>query len=68
MEKKSIAEKYIGMEKRRAQNEAEADNLIFRLIMADGEEFLPFPKEDERRTDRICVEIERNKVVKATIA
>lgn len=57
---------FIGMGKRRAQNEAEARNLIFRLVSVDGEKVLGYP-EDDPREDRVCVEIENDKVSKATI-
>jgi len=56
---------FIGMTKKRAQDVAELENLIFRLISIDGDPFLSYP-EDER-TDRVCVEIEDGKVSKATI-
>jgi hypothetical protein len=56
---------YVGMGKRQAQNKSEIDNLIFRLIRVDAEDFLSYP--DDVRDDRICVEIDDNKVTKATI-
>jgi hypothetical protein len=56
---------YIGMGKRQAQNKSELDNLIFRLIRVDAEHFLSYP--DDVRDDRLCVEIDDNKVTKATI-
>lgn len=59
------AEDFVGMTKKGAQNKAEADNLIFRLVKLDGEDYLGVP--DDERLDRICVEIENGKVVKATI-
>lgn len=65
----SKAEDFVGMSKKGAQNKAEAENLIFRLISVDGVSFLKYPTEldppEEPRTDRICVEIENSKVVKA---
>ena len=57
---------YIGQTKKGAQNKAEAENFIFRLISIDGEEFLPYPTDGER-TDRICVEIVGGKVTKAIV-
>lgn len=57
---------FVGMGKRRAQNEAESRNLIFRLVSVDGEKILGYP-EDDPRDDRVCVEIENDKVCKATI-
>lgn len=56
---------YLGLTKKGAQNKAEAENLIFRLIKIDGEEFLPYPTDE--RTDRICIEIEDGKVVTASV-
>ena len=56
---------YVGMGKRQAQNKSEFDNLIFRLIRVDAETFLSYP--DDVRDDRLCVEIDDNKVTKATI-
>jgi len=55
---------FVGMSKKRAQDVAELKNMLFRLISVDGVPFLSYP-EDER-TDRVCVEIENSKVVKAT--
>lgn len=59
------ANDFIGLSKKRAQDLAEAKYMIFRLISVDGEAFLPYP--DDKRDDRICCEIEKSKVVKATI-
>ena len=61
----SKSSEYIGMGKRQAQNRAELDNFIFRLIRVDGESFLPYP--DDTRNDRLCVEIDGGKVTKAVI-
>lgn len=61
----AISRDYIGQTKKGAQNKAEAENLIFRLISVDGEQYLPYP--DDARTDRICVEVTNGKVSKATI-
>jgi hypothetical protein len=61
----SEAKDFEGLTKKGAQNKAEAENLIFRLIKVDGAEFLAYP--EDTRTDRICIEIEGGKVVKATI-
>jgi hypothetical protein len=58
-------EKFLGLPKKDAQNLAERQNLIFRLISVDGEPFLPYP--EDTRDDRICVEIEKNKVAKVTV-
>lgn len=59
------AEDFVGLTKKGAQNKAESDNLIFRLVKLDGEDYLGLP--EDKRTDRVCVEIENGKVVKATI-
>ena len=57
--------KFMNLPKKDAQNLAERQNLIFRLISVDGEPFLPYP--EDKRDDRICVEIEKNKVAKVTV-
>ena len=56
---------YIGLTKKRAQDKAEADNLIFRLLKIDNEDFFSFPT--DKRTDRICIEITKGVVSKAVI-
>jgi hypothetical protein len=56
---------FIGLSKKRAQDIAESKNVVFRLIRIDDESFFPYP--DDTRDDRVCVEIESGKVVKATI-
>jgi hypothetical protein len=61
------AEQFIGMSKKRAQDVAEFQSLVFRLVSVDGEKFLGYPEEAEPRTDRICIEIENGAVVKATV-
>lgn len=61
------AEDYINKTKKRAQDLSEKQNLIFRLIRIDNEQFLPYPSVDDVRTDRICVEIDNTLVSKATI-
>ncbi len=64
IERKNMdTEKYIGLSKRNAQNLAEAQNLIFRLISVDGEPYFGMP--EDKRTDRICVEIVAGKVSSA---
>ena len=57
------AKEFIGLSKKRAQNVAEERNLIFRLIRNDTEQFFAYP--DDKRTDRVCVEIDNGKVSKA---
>jgi len=59
------AEDFIGLTKKSCQDKCEARNLIFRLLKKDGEEFFPPP--EDKRTDRVCVEILAGKVVKADI-
>jgi hypothetical protein len=56
-------EDFVGLGKKPAQNLAENNNLIFRLISVDGENYLGYP--EDNREDRICVELISNKVVKA---
>ena len=59
------AEKFIGMSKKEAQDAAERYNLIFRLVSVDNHQFLGYP--EDSRVDRVCVEIEKSKVVKAVL-
>lgn len=59
------ANDFVGLTKKGAQNKAEACNLIFRLIRVDSENYLTYP--DEKRTDRVCVEIDDGKVSKASL-
>lgn len=59
------AEDYVGMTKKGAQNKAEAENLVFRLVSVDGETFLGLP--EDVREDRICVVIKNGKVESATL-
>lgn len=60
------ADQYLRMTKRAAQNKAESDSLIFRLISVGKEQFLPYP--DDKREDRICIEIDEGGLIsKATI-
>lgn len=60
------ADQFLGMSKKRCQDFCEAKNMIFRLISVDGESFFSYP--EDRRDDRVCVEIEKGKVVKALIS
>jgi hypothetical protein len=57
--------KFLGLTKKAAQNFAEMNNYIFRLIRIDNEPFFPYP--DDIMHDRICVEIDAGKVTKAKI-
>lgn len=56
---------FLGKSKKSAQDLAEKRNMIFRLIQSDGQEFFPYP--EDKRDDRICIEFECGKVVKASI-
>lgn len=58
-------EDYIGLTKKKAQDKADDHNLIFRLIRIDEKPFFDYP--EDVRVDRICVEVEKGYVVKATI-
>lgn len=58
-------EQFIGLTKKGAQDLADQKNLIFRLIRIDDKPMLSYPA--DQRQDRICVEIEKGKVVKATL-
>lgn len=59
------ANSFLGLTKKGAQNKAEEMNLIFRLVRIDGADFLGYP--DDTRQDRVCVEIDKGAVTKATI-
>ena len=56
---------FIGLSKKSAQNKAETLGLLFHLIRIDEENYFNYP--DEKRTDRICIEIDKAQVSKATI-
>lgn len=60
-----MQDQFLGLTKKRAQDRAEVLNLVFRLIRINDENFLPYP--DDKRTDRICVEIDNGAVTKALI-
>jgi hypothetical protein len=55
----------VGMPKKDAQNFAEMNNLIFRVLSVDDMTFLGEPP--DVREDRLCVKIVKNKVVEANI-
>ncbi|CAB4196739.1 hypothetical protein UFOVP1290_259 [uncultured Caudovirales phage] len=55
-------EDFIGLDKKRAQDLAERKNLIFRLLSVDGDPYFSMP--EDKRDDRVCVEIEKSKVTK----
>lgn len=59
------AEDLLGMTKKRAQDEAEIRNYIFRIIRIDTTDFQAYP--DDVRTDRVCVEIDNGRVSKVTL-
>ena len=60
-----VEKNFIGLTKRDAQNLAEAHNLLFRLIRIDDANYFSYP--EDNREDRVCVEIEKGKVVHAVI-
>ena len=57
---------FIGMGKRRAQNEAETRSLVFHLVSVDGTTILGYPA-GAAREDRVLVEIVNDKVSKAVL-
>lgn len=59
------AEDLLGMTKKRAQDEAEIRNYIFRIIRIDTTDFQAYP--EDVRTDRVCVEIDNGRVSKVTL-
>jgi len=59
------ANDFLTLTKKSAQNLAEKDNQIFRLIRIDDQAYLAYP--EDTRSDRVCVEIDNGKVSKATI-
>ena len=56
---------FLGLNKKAAQDKAEANNLIFRLIRIDDKPYFDMPSEFLK--DRICVEIENGRVVTASL-
>jgi hypothetical protein len=61
----SNANSFLGLTKKSAQNKAEEMNLIFRLIRIDSESYYAYP--EDKREDRVCVEIDNGAVTKASI-
>lgn len=59
------AEQFMGMSKKSAQDKAERLNMIFYLIRKDQEFYLPYPQ--DKRTDRVCVEIDSGRITQAII-
>ena len=64
-ERSKFEQSYIGLEKRAAQNKAERDNMIFRLVSVNGEKMFGPP--EDQRTDRICCIIQDNRVEDAYV-
>jgi len=56
---------FLNLSKKTAQDLAEKKNIIFHLIRIDGEMFFDYPS--EVRDDRVCIEIEGGKVIRAVI-
>jgi hypothetical protein len=63
--KMANANDFLGLTKKGSQNKAEMQNLIWRLIRIDNENFLDYPT--DTRDDRVCIEIDNGQVTKATI-
>lgn len=61
-DKKLTESDFLGMSKYRAQNKAEANNLIFRLIRIDDRPMFSYPA--DKREDRVCVEIDNGEITK----
>jgi len=57
---------FLGLSKKRGQDLAESLNVVFQLIRIDQEEYFSYPSEQER-SDRVFIEIEQGKIVKATV-
>lgn len=58
-------EDFLKLTKVQAQNKAEGQNMIFRLISINGDPFFSYPT--DVRTDRVCVEIQDGLVTVAKI-
>ena len=61
------AEDFLSLSKKQAQDLAESKYMIFHLVRIDDERFFDYPSEEDKRFDRICVEIDRGKITKAVI-
>lgn len=59
-------EDYLGLTKKMAQDKAEGKNMIFRLIRMDKEGFFTYPDDNDKRDDRVCIEIDNGKVSKVS--
>jgi hypothetical protein len=60
-----IEKQFLKLSKKSAQDKSERMNLIFRLIRIDQNQFLSYP--EDKREDRICIEIDKGEVTKAVI-
>lgn len=62
---KQLSEKdFLGMSKWGSQGKAETNNLIYRLIRVDNKQMFSMPT--DKRTDRVCIEIDNGEVTKVT--
>jgi len=59
------ASDFVGLSKTSAEDLADRLGIIYRLISVDGSPFFSYP--EDKRDDRICVELEKGKVVKASV-
>lgn len=59
------ANEFVGLSKKDAQNLCDVRNFIFRLIRVDERNMLSYP--EDTRIDRVCVELEKGRVVKAIL-
>lgn len=59
------AEKFVSLTKKEAQDLAERMNLIFRLIRVDDRNLQTYP--EDLRDDRVCIELDKGHVTKATL-
>lgn len=61
-EKKLTEADFLGKSKWQSQGLAESNNLIFRLLRVDDRQMFSMPT--DKRSDRVCIEIENGEVVK----
>lgn len=59
------ASDFLGKSKKKSQDMAEAQNLIYRLIRIDQEYYFSYP--DVPIPDCLCIEIDNGKVTKAQL-
>lgn len=57
------AEDFIGLSKKESQDLCERKNFLYRLIRINDKPYFSYPS--DVRPDRVCVELENGKVVKA---